>query len=505
MKPDGIIAALAFTAIVVALTHLFGFRADLDVERTSVAGTPVTIFRKAGDGPAPAAVIAHGFSGSQQLMEPFAETLAQNGYVTVTFDFLGHGRNPAALPGGLTDQEASMRALLAELGAVADFARRLPASDGRLAVLGHSMAADIVVRYANENPAVAATVALSMFSPEASARSRNLLAITGALEPGALKEEALRVARDAAPGAAKERVTYGDFADGSARRIAFAHGVEHIGVLYSAESMTEALSWLNAAFARHGSGFIEARGAWLGLLFLGLVLLARPLTRLLPQVATSPVGRGLRGRAFALAAIAPAALTPLILWKAPTAFLPLLLGDYLLLHFGLYGLLTAGALALAPAPAKTPSGGVIVSKARLALAAALVAAYACGAIGLAFDRFVTAFFPLGGAPLALALACGTLPFFIADEYLTRGLAAPRFAYALTKICFLISLALAIALNPARLFFLIIIAPVILIFFVIFGLISGWTYRQTNHPLPGALALAAAFAMAIAAVFPVVSP
>ena len=43
--------------------------------------------------------------------------------------------------------------------------------DGRLAVLGHSMATDIIVRFAESRPDVAATVAVSMFSPAVTATS----------------------------------------------------------------------------------------------------------------------------------------------------------------------------------------------------------------------------------------------------------------------------------------------------------------------------------------------
>src|SRR5436189_3565948 len=41
--------------------------------------------------------------------------------------------------------------------------------DGRLALLGHSMASDIVVRWALDRPDVAATVALSLFGPKVGA------------------------------------------------------------------------------------------------------------------------------------------------------------------------------------------------------------------------------------------------------------------------------------------------------------------------------------------------
>ena len=68
--------------------------------------------------------------------------------------------------------------------------------DGRLAVLGHSMASDIIVRFAQAAPDVAATIAVSMFSPVVTATTpRNLLVITGEWE-GMLKREALRAVAD---------------------------------------------------------------------------------------------------------------------------------------------------------------------------------------------------------------------------------------------------------------------------------------------------------------------
>jgi hypothetical protein len=141
----------------------------------------------------------------------------------------------------------------------------------------------------------------------------------------------------------------------------------------------------------------------------------------------------------------------------------------------------------------------------LAAAALAVAAYGTFAMGLPLDRFATSFLPIPErVPLVLALLAGTLPYFVADEWVTRGAGAPRWGYAATKLCFLLSLALAVALNLQRLFFLIIIIPAILLFFVIYGLFSGWAYRRTLDPLVGALANALVFAWAIAVTFPLVS-
>jgi hypothetical protein len=305
-------------------------------------------------------------------------------------------------------------------------------------------------------------------------------------------------------------VTYGDFADGSARRVEFSPGVEHIGVLYSAHTQAATLAWLNAAFGRTTApdAYIDAPGCWLGLLLAGVVGLAWPLSRLLPRARlwSEPAPARARWRNVWPLAVLPALVTPLALWKAPGDFLPILLGDYLVLHFGLYGLLTAAGVVLVQrrVPSWPPAPG---RAAALLGAIALASGYALLAIGVPLDRYVFNVDPgpgLGRLPLIAAMYCGTLTYFWADEWLTRGPAAPPGAYLVTKICFLLSLVLAIALNLHRLFFLVIIVPAILALFVVYGLFSRWSFRQTGQPLVGAFANALAFACFIAVTFPRVS-
>ena len=503
------IAALA--AIGVALWHLHGTTDGLAIAKAEVGPIPVTVFRPDSGGRAPVVVIAHGFAGSQQLMQQFATTLARNGYVAVTFDFPGHGRNPTPFAGGLSNDAAASAALLASVADVMDFARTLPDGDGRLALVGHSMASDIVIRHARVDPDVVATVAVSVFSPGGGAADspRDLLVVVGGWEPEWLHKEAERIVGMAAPGGqVSEGVTYGSFADGAARRFVVSPGVEHIGVIYSRNTLAATLDWLNAVFDRHQTGFIDARGPCLGLLFFGLVALGWPLAGLLPHAAARPLGAGLSWRRLLPVVLVPAIVTPLLLWKLPTDFLPLLLGDYLSVHFALYGVLTAAGLWVlrvrhAGAPQADP-GPARVSYPALAIAAGAVALYGIVAIGLPINAYVTSFLPVPvRMPLILAMLAGTLPWYLADEWLTRGATAPRGAYAVTKLFFLLSVALAIALNLHRLFFLIIIVPVILVFFIIYGLFSTWTYRATRHPLAAAIGNAVVLAWAIAVTFPLV--
>lgn len=564
------------------LWRLENATAGLSVTKSFVGETPVTVFRPEGGARAPVAVIAHGFAGSQQLMQPFATTLARNGYIAVTYDVLGHGHNPEPMTGDVTKvEEGPTPALVKEFGKVAAFAQSLPGADGRIAALAHSMSSDIVVRYAIAHPEVTATVAVSMFSRAVTpAAPRNLAVIVGGLEPSKLQDEARRVVGMVSGGEPEPGVTYGDFAEGAARRFTLSPGVEHIGVLYSAASMTAAVNWLDKAFGRVSGGAIDHRGPALALLFLGLALLAWPLSSLLPRVSAPPAGAGLGWSKLLPVAVAPAILTPLILWKAPTHFLPIMLGDYITVHFALYGLLTLAGLWLAtrktqadakaetaytkatyakatwanapvnrqtelvdarpsplmlpappapsearpnqiapvtrqnrsfaapqrsPRPPEPSPGRRRLSVTAFIAATAAVAAYSIFAFGVPLDRYALSFSLIPErAPLILAVLAGTLPYFLADEWLTRGQGAVRGGYTVTKFLFLVSLAIAVALNIKKLFFLLLIIPIILIFFIIYGLFSGFTNRRTANPLVAGAANALAFAWAIAVTFPLVS-
>ena len=491
---------LALLAIAASCWRLLGARTGLVIERTLIDEIPTTIFRPTDPVNGQVALIAHGFAGSQQLMQPMAITLAHSGYTAVTFDFAGHGRNAHPMRGGVKDMEESTRTLTAEIDQMTAFARGL--SGGKpIALVGHSMAADLIAQYAMDRTDIGAVAALSVFGAGITrTQPRNLIVITGAWEPAMLTEAAARIAGLAADGPVRERVTYGDFAQGTARRYVLAEGAEHIGVIYSRDGLTQTRDWLNSAFGQSMTGAIDIRGKWLALLFAGLLALALPLSKALPVLSEKPLGASLGWKRLAPIALAPAVLTPLILWKAPTDFLPILLGDYLAVHFVVYGLLTAGGLWLL-----RRGSSKATSDWRKPLAPALgLAVYYILGLGAPIDAFVTSFMPSGVRWLLIApLFVATAFYFLCDEWLTRGEGAARGGYAFSKVCFIASLLGAVALNPARLFFLIIIVPVIFIFFLVYGLVSRWTYGRTGDPRVAALGNAAGLAFAIAVTFPIV--
>lgn len=507
-----VVAVLALTLVGLGGIGLHRTTDGLTVEPITVGSTPATVYRPVETPPGPVVVIAHGFAGSQQLMQPFAVTLARRGYTAVTFDFPGHGRHPDPLPGGVEDYEALERALFDALSAVEAAARdRVGEATGH-ALVGHSMAADAVVRFALLEEGVDATVAISLFFNTVEAdRPRNLQVIYGAFEPEQLVRQGRELVAAAVPSGAsvQEGVTYGAMTDGTARRLVLADGVEHIGVLYSAESLTTTAEWLDEAFGRstEAGADIDRRGGDLGVLFLGLIALAWPLSALLPRVVgdAGPTARPLGWRSLLAVTGIAAIATPVLLWPVPSDFLSILLGDYLALHFALYGLITAAGLWWLGRRGYAFTGlrGLGVGPALVGLLA--VGLYAALVIGWPVDRYVANLQPVPARwTLIGALFAGTLVFFAADAVLTDPRSAPRFSYPVTKAGFLVSLAVAIALNLEKLFFLIIIVPAILVLFVAYGLIAGWVTRASGSPLIAAAVNALVFAWAIAVVFPMAS-
>jgi dienelactone hydrolase len=95
----------------VGVWQLEDARSGLSITPLEVGSTPATVYRRASTEKAPAVIIVHGFAGSRQLMEAYALTLAQAGYVAVSFDFEGHGRNPTPMSGDVTRVDGTTRLL----------------------------------------------------------------------------------------------------------------------------------------------------------------------------------------------------------------------------------------------------------------------------------------------------------------------------------------------------------------------------------------------------------
>jgi hypothetical protein len=477
---------LALLGAAASIWKLEGFRAGLEIIQTQVGTTPVTVYSDPAAEPAPAVVIAHGFAGSRQLMEAFALTLARAGYVAVSFDFEGHGRNPTPMSGDVTAVEGTTRLLMAETGRVTDFALNLPQVDGRVALLGHSMASDIIVRQTLADSRVAATVAISLFSQAVTAEApERLLAVNGEWE-GMLRAEARRIVQLIDPEAEEgQTVRAGDLT----RRAVAAPNVEHVGVLYAPTSLREARDWVDLTFGRDSTSPIAATGGWIALLLASLVALAWPLAGALAQ---GPAPGRVPARAYWFALAGAGLITPVLLAPVNVQFLPVLVADYLGVHFLVFGLLALVILRWQ---------GIGLQAGRLGVAF-LLAVFGIGVFGLAMDRYVASFMPdAARLPIIAALSVGAVAYMTADSALTEAGNAPLWRRLLAKAGFLVSLGIAVALNFEELFFLLIILPVIVLFFLIFGAMGGWAGRRTGAVLGVGVGLGLILAWSLGVSFP----
>ncbi|WP_397544183.1 alpha/beta fold hydrolase [Roseovarius salis] len=463
-----------------ALWVLEGVRAGVDITNTLVGPTPVTRMSDGSGGPP--VVVAHGFAGSRQMMQAYGLTLARAGYTVYAFDFEGHGRHRRPMRGDVGSIDGTTRLLVAQTRTVIDAART---GDSPVALLGHSMATDVLVRTADRTGDTGPLVLLSAFSRAITpTHPENLLLITGAWEPGltGFAREALKMVDEgAALGQTAE-------SDGIRRKAMLAPAVEHVAILHSRAGRQAALDWLNQYYDRDRQAGTPPTG-W------ALIALLAAITALFPPVAgalaraRASLSAALPPREFVAATVVPALATPLAATLFDTSFLPVLVADYLVLHLGIFGIMQAGLLWWFKGPPERPDLG----------GAVLLLAWAILVFGMALDRYGANFWPTADRVTLIALLCaGAVPFMLADSWLADG--APLWQRVAGRLAFLLSLGGAVALDFEGLFFLLMIAPVIVLFYLTFGVMGRATARACG-PATAGLGLGVALAWALGVSFP----
>jgi len=191
----------------------------------------------------------------------------------------------------------------------------------------------------------------------------------------------------------------------------------------------------------------------------------------------------------------PALIVPLLAVQVEVTLLPVLVADYIALHLALYGL---SQLAILWWLGRRPGGLHPVE-----ILALLV--WGLGVFGFALDRYGANFWPTPERmAIIAALGVGALPFMLADATLTCGGRAPLWQRIAARTVFLGSLVLAVLLDTERLFFLAMSAPVILLFFLIYGLMGRWVAACAGAASAG-IALGLILAWALGVSFPLFAP
>lgn len=320
-KPAIVIGSLL---IILAWWQVLGATRGLTVSDGAEGGVPLRFVAPEGGDRLPGVVVAHGFSGSRQLMLGYAYSLARAGYGVMLLDFDGHGAN-----GTPPDREGG--SLQDNLAVAAQALANQPQVDAeRIALLGHSMGSGVVMRAAIDAPErYDATVAISPTGADVTPdRPRNLQLQAGALETPFRRNAEVLLAQAGGANA--------DFAGGLARDLIVVPNVEHISILFSRTSHQAVLDWLNQAFVRPAAtARADTRMVWYGLQLVGWLLVAVGVRPLLPLPPAADPRRLRRPWTWMGLLLAPAVASGLLA----------LLGA--VVDIGqLGGLLVAGAIAI---------------------------------------------------------------------------------------------------------------------------------------------------------------
>lgn len=470
---------VAGAVILVSILILELARWDVEISHFKVGQTPVTEYVTHGAADGPTVIMTHGFAGSQQMMQGYALPLARAGYRVYVFEFLGHGRHSQPMSGDVTVIDGTTQLLVQQAGSVIN-----AISEGTpVALVGHSMSTDILVRTAINQTDIGPMVLISAYSQAITAsKPENLLLVSGAWEARlrAFAQEAVMMVNPS--------VSEGETAvsEGVRRLAVAAPFSEHVSVLHSRFARAQTLAWLDKAYVRRSDVTILPTGwAILGAL-IGLVFLFAPIAERLPERSVQPLS--LAPVRFATLLVVPAIVAPLIAVPLNPEALPVLVADYLGLHLLIYGVLQLALLRFWGIPSDRISW----------LACAALLAW-CAVFGLLLDRYAANFWPTFDRLWIIGvMLIGTVPFLLADTLLTKDATFTRRIMA--RVALLLSLGLAVALDFDELFFLVLIAPVLVLFFLVFGSLERAVARRSGS-LSSGLALGLMLAWALGVSFP----
>jgi len=478
------IGVLGVGLLVWAVWQIRGATRGLEVSRLPASSPPLTFVAPRGIqvSSRPLVLIGHGFAGSQVIMRGFAYTLARAGYAVLLWDFRGHGGNPQPM-----SEESGQDTLLTDAeAALAEATLRGWGDPGRVAILGHSMGSGVALSFGQKHPETAATIAVSPVGQSVTPLlPRNLLLMAGSREVRFVENAEQRLAEAGGAG--------GEPATGTGRRLVVVPGVEHLSILFSPVAHSAARDWLDAVFGRQPGAvaYTDRRVLWYGLGVLGgslvAVAAAGALARKLPVAGAR---RSLRRRLAALAG--GALMSTLVFWLIGQAgvqlssLLGLLVGGYLLLWFGLAGLVSLALLWVRPTrPPARAWWGALLALAALWLGVGLLGQQVWLPWWLVARRLVL--WPLGSVLL--------LPWFLAVTEAMRGSGKGGVLgwWLATAVLVVGSMMLAMRLSP-ELGFLILILPLFPISLGLQALVAypyrgGWAFALSGALFTSWLVLA----------------
>ena len=187
-------------------------------------------------------IIAHGFGGSSNFMKSLSNSIATAGHRTVRFDLLGHGINPVAFSGDVSNSEGPSVQFINQLNSVIDF-YKIKFSPSHIVLVGHSMATDIIIRTAATRRDITSLIALSAYTnKKLTEKIPNIFVLNGEWENNLVKKTKELFISSGIKNPELNKIYY-EPKTNYLRKMSSIKNSEHVGILYMPNTQKEIGEW----------------------------------------------------------------------------------------------------------------------------------------------------------------------------------------------------------------------------------------------------------------------
>ncbi|MGV9197512.1 MAG: alpha/beta hydrolase [Promethearchaeia archaeon] len=196
---------------------------------------------------APGIVVAHGFCGNKQYMQPLSIELVKRGFTVVAIDLRGHGSSDGYLSGLRRSHENNP--LIGDMMAAVEYLEEMGIS--KIGLVGHSMGGRTSLLVSEEYPdKIEAMVSIGMIGFDYNfSKISNLMMGIGNFEQIFSKENAIEFLQTYTK---KDEVEigklYGDFSRGDATKVVVGMTSEHLAEVLDSQIIYETVQWFEQAF-----------------------------------------------------------------------------------------------------------------------------------------------------------------------------------------------------------------------------------------------------------------
>ncbi len=497
-KPDilyGFIVTSFLCLAIFSIFRLASYEKNIETTYETFGKTPVVVSSPIGKKNDQLIFISHGFAGSTTFMRPIAIALAEAGFITIRFDYLGHGKHPEPYSGDITTIKGATQNFVKQTEIIIDhFLNKYKSETGL--IIGHSMASDIVIRTAKKSSQIEGVIGISTYSDAVTeTHPKNLLILNGQWEPP-LRAKARDILISSGIKNPTEGKLYGEFKNGTARKVVAVKNSDHVGVLYSSTTQREIIAWANQIYQQNYNIVTNSIGLWAGLLFLSLFILFICSLKFFPD---RKLERGtLSFRNFIFASILATVIIPYALkffTPTPVAFPA---HNHLISHLLLMSIVLS---VVTPVKLNKP----LIKSFNLQIFAFLFVTFSL-VFGNVLNSYVSTFYLSDGRiGLFLLMAIGCVPIMIVIQSFYQVEKYGWMIGNLAKLFILISLSISIWLDLEKLFILGYAVILLIAFSIIFGFLANLLNRKYNDVLSIGTANGLVLAWTFATALPIYIP